>query len=205
MADNAAELDEVIFGTGFNTGSGGITDIKVGPDGLLYVVSFSGRIYVISPNAPLSRTLSVTSSNPNNNVNITVSPNDNNGASNGTTPFNRIYNDATVVTLTAPATAAGNAFLKWQRDGVDHASMRTTQVTMNANHTMTAVYSSEIIVDNAPAGQTGNGASFTGKWCAANEPNPFGANSLESCGQRLDTYRFTPTIPANGIFDVYVW
>ena len=35
VADTAAELDEVIFGTGF----GGITDIKVGPDGLLYVVS----------------------------------------------------------------------------------------------------------------------------------------------------------------------
>ena len=48
VADTAAELDEVIFGTGF----GGITDIKVGPDGLLYVVSFSGSIYVISPGEP---------------------------------------------------------------------------------------------------------------------------------------------------------
>jgi aldose sugar dehydrogenase len=45
VADTPAELNEFIFGTGF----GGITDLKVGPDGLLYVVSFSGRIYVISP------------------------------------------------------------------------------------------------------------------------------------------------------------
>src|SRR5205809_2439936 len=53
VADNGAELDEVIFGTGFN----GITDLKVGPDGLLYVVSFGdGRIYAIAPgnsNGPL--------------------------------------------------------------------------------------------------------------------------------------------------------
>ncbi len=45
VADNATELQEVIFGTGF----GGITDIKVGPDGLLYVLSFGqGRIFVVT-------------------------------------------------------------------------------------------------------------------------------------------------------------
>ena len=35
VADNPAELNELIFGTGFN----GITDVKEGPDGRLYVVS----------------------------------------------------------------------------------------------------------------------------------------------------------------------
>ena len=35
IADNVEELREVIFGQGF----GGITDIKVGPDGYLYVLS----------------------------------------------------------------------------------------------------------------------------------------------------------------------
>jgi aldose sugar dehydrogenase len=45
VADSSAELQEVIFGTGF----GGITDIKVGPDGLLYVLSFGqGKIFVIT-------------------------------------------------------------------------------------------------------------------------------------------------------------
>jgi len=44
VADTPDELAETIFGTGF----GGITDLKVGPDGLLYVLSFSGQIYVIS-------------------------------------------------------------------------------------------------------------------------------------------------------------
>jgi glucose/arabinose dehydrogenase len=42
---NKNELDAVIFGTGF----GGITDIKTGPDGYLYVLSFDdGKVYRIT-------------------------------------------------------------------------------------------------------------------------------------------------------------
>jgi hypothetical protein len=45
VADSSAELQEVLLGTGF----GGITDLKVGSDGLLYVLSFGlGKIFVIS-------------------------------------------------------------------------------------------------------------------------------------------------------------
>jgi aldose sugar dehydrogenase len=51
VADNNAELDETIIGTDF----AGITDLKVGPDGRLYVVSFGdGKIYAISSGASLS-------------------------------------------------------------------------------------------------------------------------------------------------------
>ena len=39
VVDNNKELDSVIFGEGFS----GITDIKTGPDGLLYVLSFEDR------------------------------------------------------------------------------------------------------------------------------------------------------------------
>jgi aldose sugar dehydrogenase len=48
VADHADELQEVIFGTGF----GGITDLKVGPDGFLYVLSFQGKIFVVSRAGP---------------------------------------------------------------------------------------------------------------------------------------------------------
>ena len=45
VVDNNKELDSLIFGEGFS----GITDIKTGPDGLLYVLSFEdGTIYRIS-------------------------------------------------------------------------------------------------------------------------------------------------------------
>ena len=46
VVDNKNELNAVKFGTGF----GGITDIKTGPDGYLYVLSIlDGSIYRISP------------------------------------------------------------------------------------------------------------------------------------------------------------
>ena len=45
VADSAGELQEITLGTGF----GGITDLKVGPDGLLYVLSFGlGKVFVVS-------------------------------------------------------------------------------------------------------------------------------------------------------------
>jgi glucose/arabinose dehydrogenase len=46
VADDDSELDPLIIGTGF----AGITDIKTGPDGNLYVISYEdGSIYKISP------------------------------------------------------------------------------------------------------------------------------------------------------------
>ena len=45
VVDNANELDSIIFGKGF----AGITDIKTGPDGYLYILSFNdGTIYRIT-------------------------------------------------------------------------------------------------------------------------------------------------------------
>jgi aldose sugar dehydrogenase len=45
VVDNNAEMDSIVFGEGF----AGITDIKTGPDGYLYVLSFDdGTIYRIS-------------------------------------------------------------------------------------------------------------------------------------------------------------
>lgn len=50
VADSTSELQEVILGTGF----GGITDLKIGPEGLLYVLSIGlGKIFVVS--RPFSR------------------------------------------------------------------------------------------------------------------------------------------------------
>ena len=93
----------------------------------------------VTPTAT-SYTLTVASSNPASGVGVTVSPNDNSGLGNGTTQFTRSYNSATVVSLTAPATASGNNFSKWQKGGVDYATTTTTSVTMSANTTMTSVY-----------------------------------------------------------------
>lgn len=45
VADTEGELEELVLGTGF----GGISDLKVGPDGLLYILSITeGKIFVVS-------------------------------------------------------------------------------------------------------------------------------------------------------------
>jgi hypothetical protein len=85
-------------------------------------------------------TLTIASSNPSSGVTITVSPADRNGQTNGATQFTRSYAKGTVVTLTAPATASGNAFQKWQKGTTDYATTQATSVTMSANTTMRAVY-----------------------------------------------------------------
>ena len=48
-----------------------------------------------------------------------------------------------MVALTAPVAVSLNSFLKWQRDGVDAGTSTSVTVTMDANHTLTAVYGPE--------------------------------------------------------------
>lgn len=84
--------------------------------------------------------LTVTSSNPNSGVNIAVAPLDKDGLGNGATPFTRTFDLFMNVNLTAPATAGGNTFWKWQLDGVDYSSSLTATVSMNSTHTVKAVY-----------------------------------------------------------------
>ena len=96
---------------------------------------------VFSRRSPVQRgVLTVASSNPTSGVNVTVSPNDISGSGDGTTQFTRTYNPGTTVTLTAPASINGINFQKWQRDGQDWSGSVSTNLVMNGNHTMTAVY-----------------------------------------------------------------
>src|SRR5262249_40564297 len=112
--------------------------------------------------------LTVNSSNPNSGVTITVSPPDNTSAGSGTTPFTRTYNANTPVNLTAPATAGANNFQKWLKDNQDFPNNTLTgvRVTMDTNHTMTAVY----VTPSAPLAPVATAAtsitttSFTANW-----------------------------------------
>ena len=51
IAYTSQDSQPVIFGTGFD---GGITDLQVGPDGYLYVLTFAGSIYRIIPSSVTS-------------------------------------------------------------------------------------------------------------------------------------------------------
>ena len=67
---------------------------------------------------------------------------------------------------------------------------------------------SEVIVDNADAGvmdQQG-GRTFTGMWCTTPPWNQYGIDALFNCaGTEAVTYRWTPTLPTAGSWDVYIW
>jgi hypothetical protein len=52
-----------------------------------------------------------------------------------------LYRPGTVVTLTATS-LPGFTFVKWQRNGADFSTTSSVSVTMNASHTMTAVFTS---------------------------------------------------------------
>jgi hypothetical protein len=109
-----------------------------------FVLAFTDRdrtytaVYVV----PNTFSLTVNSTNPNSGVNITVSPNDNNGAGDGTTGFVRSYQQTTAVTLTAPPSASnGNIFDRWLKPNGDSLTFSpTANIVMAANTTLTAVY-----------------------------------------------------------------
>jgi len=87
-----------------------------------------------------TQTLIVASTNPNNGVTITVAPTDKAGFGDGLTQFTRTFDRNTVVTLTAPNSTSGNIFLKWLRNGADFATTASSNLTMDADYTMTAMF-----------------------------------------------------------------
>lgn len=84
--------------------------------------------------------LTVRSANPDTGVAVSVSPVDTNGAGGASTPFVRDYSPDKLISLSTPASAGGNSFAKWQRDGIDYPGGTSVLVTTDMNHTMTAVY-----------------------------------------------------------------
>jgi M6 family metalloprotease-like protein len=170
-----------------------------------------------------TRSLTVASSNPSSGVSITVSPNDNNNQGSGTTQFTRTYNNNTSVNLTAPATASGNNFQKWQRDGADWSTSTSTSLSMDANHTMTAVYTTPVVTrtltvassnpssgvsitvsPNDNNGQGGGTTQFTRVYnnntnLSLTAPSTAGGNNFQKW--QLDGVDLTTSLLANFVMD----
>jgi lysophospholipase L1-like esterase len=117
-------------------------------------------------------TLTVNST-PANGVSVTVSPIDNGSNGDGVTEFTRTYNEGDTVNLTAPANLGTKTFDKWQKNGANHSTSAATSVTMDANHTMTAVY--RVLVNGSfELGSPGDIGTLDG-WNVTG--NPFGYTS----------------------------
>jgi hypothetical protein len=104
---------------------------------LMSSIGCSGGATPVTPPAT-TYVLTVNSVDPATAAAVTVTPADNNGSASGTTSFTRTYNSGTSVTLTAAATAGGNAFASWA--GCTSTSGPTCTVSMTAATTVTATY-----------------------------------------------------------------
>lgn len=99
------------------------------------------QAYSMIVTGAVTHTLQVGSVDPDSGVAITVTPNDVNGQGDGITPFRRVYDVDTRVTLTAPATAPNDhVFVKWVRNGADFSTNRTVTLRMDASYDLRAVY-----------------------------------------------------------------
>jgi outer membrane protein assembly factor BamB/citrate lyase synthetase len=85
-------------------------------------------------------TLTVASRDPDSGMMVTISPADQNGHSDGTTQFTRVYAKGTEVMLSAKQTVGVNQFKQWLGNGVPVGTQPTVTVTMDYNRTLRAVY-----------------------------------------------------------------
>ena len=106
--------------------------------------------------SPPKRSLTIASSNPGAGIDVTAVPQDNDGFTYGLTPFQLTYNNRSIVRLNAPAVNGGNSFQKWQMDGNDWSVANPTQVTLDADHVVTAVYATPATAINLTCTLTTN-------------------------------------------------
>jgi hypothetical protein len=64
------------------------------------------------------------------------------GNGDGTTTFTRLYESGATISLTAPASAGGAEFLRWNRNGSSYSTDRTVSFSMNEDFDLEAVYGS---------------------------------------------------------------
>lgn len=121
------------------------TDLTAGQQSVTVTMNAAHSLTAVyAPPPVVTHTLDVESQDPDAGVSIAVSPADNLEDGNGQTPFSRTYDAGTVVTLTAPSGAGGNAFEGWVIDDEIVIDATTAQVTMDGDHTATAVYNPEV-------------------------------------------------------------
>jgi glucose/arabinose dehydrogenase len=113
----------------------------------------------------------------------------------GSTWTTKVLQDTPYVISAFGEDESGEVYVAHIGGGTDGAIYRIASTTAVAG---------EIVVDNLPAGAQDATRKFTGKWCRSTGANPWGADSLYSCGAAADTYRWVPQIPTARAYDVYV-
>lgn len=175
----------------------------------------SGNITVTAAPPPTTYTLTVDSTNPASGVAVTASPADVNSKSSGSTSFALTYDSGAAVTLTAPATAGGNAFGSWTGCGSTSGTGGTVcSVTVSANTTVTANYTTSTtlitptvtVTPASPSVNTQQSLDVTVTVGApSGDPTPTGTvvlsngNGYTSAATALSGGMVTITVPAGSL------
>jgi hypothetical protein len=147
VADTPDESDSAVFGTGF----GGVTDIKAGPDGYLYVVSFiDGTIFRIVPaTEPAAATVDLTvrsadlSGETITGMFTVIRGSDGTVLREGYTPLTFAGEEGSSYTVTM-ADFRNREFVRWE----DGSTNRERTVTLDKDTTITAHYKVESAADS---------------------------------------------------------
>lgn len=146
VADTQKESDAAVFGSGF----GGITDIKAGPDGYLYVTSFlNGAIFRVVPaNAQEdAASLNVRSADLSGNtitgMFATISSSNGTVLQEGYTPLTFTGDEGSKYTVTV-TDFGSRKFSHWD----DKSTDRTRTITLDQDATITAYYDTEAEADD---------------------------------------------------------
>jgi glucose/arabinose dehydrogenase len=143
IADTPEESEEAVFGSGF----GGVTDIKTGPDGYLYVLSFiDGTIYRVVPAEAQAEvevkgetTLTVESADLSNNtitgMFTTIASSNETVLQEGYTPLTFAGEEGASYTVTV-ADFGDRTFDHWDDDSTNN----TREITLEEDTTITAYY-----------------------------------------------------------------
>ena len=127
---------------------------------LAVVVAVNAATTAVANYVPNVSTLS-TSSTPISAVSITASPVDNNGSGGGPTPLSLVYNNGANVNLTAPLSAQGHDFNRWNINGVDQpVGQNTIAVAVSANTTLVAQYIAPLDSDGDGTPDSQDGCPF---------------------------------------------
>lgn len=113
----------------------------------------------------------IVTSDPNLGVPFSLGPADVNGAGSGVTAAQREFNTGQTVFVTAELTNNFSAFNRWLLDGALYSQNLTTSVLMNANYTLTAIYSCDGEGTDLPATFATAGPTSLGIFSVPPGPN----------------------------------
>ena len=143
--DSDSLLKGLLYLNADNTAKGTYQVTLKAEDLDLATVSDTIQVHVEKIKKEKIYTLSFHSENPDQDIDISLTPPDLNKDSLGMTPFTRTYKRQ-IITATAPKTGNNKKLKHWLRNGENYSTNRTVSLVADSSHSFTAVYKNSYLV-----------------------------------------------------------